>query len=109
RHLRPDGIYLANVIDAVHDDFLRSELRTLRTVFPYVRVVRLAGHWPPGAGRDTFVVVAAKRSPVHPLPVVSQRSLDRFLAAGHSVLLTDDHAPVDQLLAPVFGQSLKLR
>jgi MFS family permease len=108
-HLRPHGVYLVNVIDGVHDDFLRSELRTLRVVFPYVALVRPAGAWPPTSDRTTFVVVAAKAPPAARLPVVSPASLDRFVAGGHSVVLTDDHAPVDQLLAPVFGQSLARR
>ena len=109
RHLRPEGLYLLNVIDSVHYEFLRSELRTLRLVFPYVGLVRLAGHWPPHGDRDTFVIVAAEASPARALPVVSARSLDRFVARGHSVVLTDDHAPVDELLAPVFSQSLGRR
>lgn len=109
RHLRPRGLYLLNVIDGVHYDFLRSELRTLRLVFPYVGLVQPAGPWPPRGDRSTFVVVATKAKPEHTLPVVPERSLARFLAAGHSVVLTDDHAPVDQLLAPVFGQALARR
>src|SRR4051812_42349478 len=30
RHLKPGGLYLMNVIDSVHFDYLRSEIRTLR-------------------------------------------------------------------------------
>jgi predicted membrane-bound spermidine synthase len=106
RRLRPNGLYLLNVVDGVHYDFLRSELRTLRQVFPYVAVAAQPGGLPPSGGRKTFVVVAAKHRPRRPLPVVPAAALDRFLASGHSVLLTDDHVPVDQLLAPVFAQSL---
>jgi MFS family permease len=106
RHLRPDGVYLLNVVDGVHHDFLRSELRTLRLTFPYVSLVRPDGGWPPPAARNTFVIVVANEPPRAALPVVSSASLEGFLADGHSVVLTDDHAPVEQLLAPVFNQAL---
>jgi hypothetical protein len=106
-HLRPHGLYLLNIIDSVHYDFLRSELRTLRLTFPYVGVLPASGQWPPqGRVRDTFVVIAGKVPPAHPLPVVPSQALDKFIAHGHSVVLTDDYAPVDQLLAPVFSQAL---
>jgi hypothetical protein len=32
--------------------------------------------------------------------------LNAFLALRHATTLTDDHVPVDQLLAPVFRQRL---
>jgi hypothetical protein len=32
-----------------------------------------------------------------------------FVAHGHSFVLTNDHTPVDQLLAPVFAQKLHIR
>jgi spermidine synthase len=109
RRLRTHGIYVLNVIDAVHYDFLRSELRTLRSVFPYVVLVRPASEWPPRGDRSTYVVVAAKAAPRQHLPILPKAALERFLARGHGVVLTDDHAPVDELLAPVFGQSLARR
>jgi predicted membrane-bound spermidine synthase len=108
-HLRPRGIYLLNVVDGVHYDFLRSKIRTLRLVFPYVAVVRPDRGWPPSEVRDTFVIVAAKTRPTASLMVVSGVSLDTFVANGHSVVLTDDHVPVDQLLAPVFTAELHTR
>jgi predicted membrane-bound spermidine synthase len=110
RHLRPDGLYLANVIDSVHFDFLRSELRTLRLTFPYVGLMADPEDWPVTRNdRATYVVVAAKRAPRTPLPVLPARQVDDFVAHGHGVVLTDDHAPTDQLLAPVFSQALEGR
>ena len=50
--------------------------------------------------------MAAKRPPARALPVVAASEVDHFVAYGHSVVLTDDFAPVDQLLAPVFAQKL---
>jgi len=68
------------------------------------------GDWPPVSGqRGTYVLVAAKRVPPRALLVVPAREVDEFVAHGHSVVLTDDYAPVDQLLAPVFTQKLHVR
>jgi hypothetical protein len=53
------------------------------------------------------VLVASKGPPAKRLPVVSAASLDHFVAHGHSVVLTDDHAPVEQLLAPVSAQLMR--
>jgi predicted membrane-bound spermidine synthase len=107
-HLRPNGLYLLNVIDSVHYDFLRSVVRTLREVFPYVGVIAPAGEFPPPSNvRSTFVIVAAPKAPRQHLGTVLPQVLQRFVADGHSVVLTDDYAPVDQLLAPVFEQELQ--
>jgi spermidine synthase len=108
RHLRPSGLYVLNVIDSVHYDFLRSEVRTLRLTFPYVGVLATTDSWPPqGKVRGTFVIVAAKGPPKQRPAVVPAQALEEFVAHGHSVVLTDDFAPVDQLLAPVFRQALQ--
>jgi hypothetical protein len=107
RHLKPDGLYFLNIVDAGHYDFLRSELRTLETTFTYVAVLANPGApWPPAGGRDV-AVVAADIAPGRPLDTVPANEVQAFIAGGHSVLLTDDHAPVDQLLAPAVDQELK--
>jgi spermidine synthase len=108
-HLRPNGVYLINVIDGGKHDFLRSEVRTLRLVFPYVAVVKPDAGWPPPTWRNTYVIVARKTEPPKRLGTIPAATLDAFVANGHSVLLTDDHAPVEQLLAPVFQEALRLR
>jgi hypothetical protein len=81
----------------------------LRLVFPYVAVMRPEGGWPPPAWRSTYVIVARKTPPKRPLGTVPAAALDAFVANGRSVVLTDDHAPVEQLLAPVFKEALRLR
>jgi spermidine synthase len=106
-HLRPGGLYLLNLVDGVNYDFLRSELATLRTVFPYVGLVQRPEGWPPDGIRSTFVIVAGLRAPTVPLPTLSQPTLDSFVGGGQATILTDDFAPVDQLLAPVFQQALE--
>ena len=58
--------------------------------------------------RATFVVVAGQpRPPAHAHDRRTATRLRPFLAEKDTVELTDDHVPVDQLLAPVFGESLQ--
>jgi len=106
RHLRPSGIYMLNVVDGGRLDFLRSELRTLRLTFPYVAFIPPKDSWPLRGGRSTFVIVAANNPPAQPFRALPAKELDAFLASGHSIVLTDDHAPVEQLLAPLFRERL---
>lgn len=105
RVLRPDGIYTQNVIDYPPDRFIRAELATVAAVFPHVALIApqraLAGET--GAN---FVIVASK-SPL-PLPAITA-ALSRLpeppalqpdaAFARNARVLTDDYAPVDQLLA----------
>lgn len=99
RLLAPDGALVANVIDDyANGRFLVSYARTLESVFgkPNVAVLAEAPE-DVGSERSTFVVVA---SSVAGSLVAS--------VAGHPVspkggiVLTDDYAPVDNMLAPLF-------
>lgn len=107
RVLAPDGIYTANIIDFGPQAFLKAEVRTVAAEFPYVAVIADPNHL---AGRSggNFVLVAADR----PLPLTAiQTGLGSRSAVlgdaaavrnfvGDAPLLTDDYAPVDQLLTP---------
>ncbi|TKJ30979.1 fused MFS/spermidine synthase [Blastococcus sp. CCUG 61487] len=109
RALADDGVYAVNLIDNPPLAFVRAELATLREVFPHVALLARA---PVLAGEDGGNVVAvASRSPIpvdeiaermsdHRLPwrVAQGADLDEFV--GDADVLTDDHAPVDQLLTP---------
>jgi spermidine synthase len=103
--LKPDGIYLVNVVDGVNYDFLRSFIHTLKMSLPFVDLVAVPGESGAGA-RATFVVGASKQ----PLPriqtTLAPAQLTGFLAQRDATTLTDDHVPVEQLLAPVFRQRL---
>lgn len=105
RVLRPQGIYTQNVIDYPPLRFIRAELATVADVFPHVLLVgepaALAGET--GAN---FVIVASDA----PLPLDALRDrvgpgitvLDGGELAdlvGSAPVLTDEYAPVDQLLA----------
>jgi spermidine synthase len=107
RVLRPGGIYAANVIDFPPDRFARAAVATVRSVLPQVAILATPAELAGGEGGN-FVVVAS----TSPLPLAAIRShlahRDPALAAaaGPAVgsfaagapVLTDDHAPVDQLV-----------
>ncbi len=117
--LTDDGLYMLNMIDVLDMGvFLAAVVNTCRQTFPYVYVFntdeRSHGH------RDTFVVVNAKR----PLDLVgvperirqqynflgrqlTEAELDALGHRTHALVLTDDFAPVDNLLAAVVVLSAK--
>jgi SAM-dependent methyltransferase len=86
RVLRPDGLYLLNVIDYDPRSLVRAEQATLREVFENVALV---GHPDPG-GNHVFLASDA------PLPELPAAELE--LPDGG--VLRDDDAPADQLLTP---------
>ncbi len=107
RILRPDGIYLVNVIDYSPLLFARAEANTIAEVFPHVALITrpdvLAGR-----SGDNVVLVGSES----PLPIdeiraeLAQRAPefsliegdDYKMFAGDARVLTDDYAPVDQLV-----------
>ncbi len=103
--MAPDGLYLLNVIDHDARDFLRAEVATIADVFTHVAILER------GDGRGGNHVVIASDAPL-PLDAIAARNRARArsdvlvtgdaLAAfvGDAVVLTDDRAPVDQLLTP---------
>jgi MFS family permease len=107
RVLRPGGVYAQNVIDYPPGRFIRAELATVAAVFPHVALVAPADAI---AGRtgSNFVIVASE-SPLpaglrarldlvdEPVRLLQGAELDRFVHGAR--VLTDDYAPVDQLLA----------
>ncbi|MGB9868147.1 MAG: fused MFS/spermidine synthase [Bacillota bacterium] len=107
-HLSEDGIYVANIVDKPNGKFLNAFSNTLAQVFPFVRIL-------PGSeaamvgGRSPHLVVAAFRelpferwAPTRDVafPLVARAPEDS------QITLTDDYAPVDNLLLPVFAERL---
>jgi SAM-dependent methyltransferase len=99
RVLRPDGVYVMNVIDGGDSDYARAQLATLGKHFEHVRVILPAN----GIGNRSVnqVLVASNAE----LPVIMVDTTDGFLLnATHTEayidgarILRDDFAPVDQL------------
>ncbi|GGK96252.1 fused MFS/spermidine synthase [Mangrovihabitans endophyticus] len=106
RVLAEDGVYAQNVIDYPPDRFIRAELATVADVFPHVALIAPADAIA-GTTGSNFVIVASRR----PLPAAVQTRLDLVdepvtMLTGDQLetfmddarVLTDDYAPVDQLL-----------
>ncbi len=111
QHLLPGGLIAANVIDNVpRGDFLPSYLRTVQDVFGRKNVTVLAER--EGYARNaqsTLVIVAGNLGFHFPESALSvpQRDIDDAFRRGRWTLLTDDYAPVDNLLAPLFAERVR--
>ncbi len=118
-HLSPDGIYMLNIIDGRNGEFSRSAARTLEETFPYVAAIPVVENYQ-DLVRNTWVLVGANKpinrelylsaSATTPRPDIAAHlwdgaKLGDFVAGGHSIIITDDYAPVDNILAPVFEES----
>ena len=100
--------------------FVSAWVKTARETFPYVYVFGTDTE-PGGGTRETYVGVVAKKpldlaelglrvndpkffredgTPVEPVPY-SQHHLDELDVRARGIILTDDYAPVENLLAPV--------
>jgi spermidine synthase len=107
RVLKTDGIYAQNVIDYPPDRFIRAEVATVAAAFPHVALVATPAAIKGETGAN-FVIVAS-RSPLRlpelrdaldlvdePVSLLAGKELTDFV--GGARVLTDDYAPVDQLL-----------
>jgi hypothetical protein len=112
RVLDDDGVYVLNVIDSGSMDFARAEAATLAGVFQHVMVASEPAVIDRTNGqRGANVVLAAADRPLDGEAVAAQlqgwgtdwsavtgeRATEWW---GDTVSLTDDYAPVDQLLDP---------
>ena len=115
RLLTDDGVYLINLIDTYDNGrFLGAVVGTARQTFPHVYVLTSEIGLP--SLRDTFVVVASKRR-IDPAAILSEHNrhlkfwllsesdVDYLQEQAGRILLTDDYAPVEHMLAPVVRQS----
>jgi spermidine synthase len=107
RALRPDGIYAVNVIDFPPNRFASAELATIASVFTHVGLIATPDAIA-GRGGGNFVIVASAA----PLPLTAigrrlgERNASVALASNAQtaafgtggLVLTDDRAPVDQLI-----------
>jgi len=106
-----DGVYMVNLIDICDTGrFLGSFLNTIGRCFPYVYVI--SGPEPHGAANN-FIVAAAKRElnlknldrqkalRGAALRILSESEISRLVEKAGGIVLTDDYAPVENLLAPL--------
>jgi predicted membrane-bound spermidine synthase len=107
RMLRPGGAIVANLVDDYqHGRFLMSYVKTLESVFGAGNVaIVLEEEEDMRSSRSTFVVVASRTPQQYPdWFVLPQRDLRNALARPGAIVLTDDYAPVDNMLAPLFRE-----
>ena len=107
RVLRPGGSYALNVIDYPPTELIRAEIATVRAVFANVAVVAPTRALNGVSGANFVVLASDEPLPLadlrdrmaalpSPTSVLSGAELDAFV--GDAQVLTDDYAPVDQLL-----------
>jgi predicted membrane-bound spermidine synthase len=107
RMLRPGGALVVNLVDDYERGrFLRSYLRTLQSVFGDANVSLVVEDAEDlKSTRSTFVVTAsASQFPFSNAYVVPAADVKRYVARPGTIVLTDDHAPVDNMLAPLFTE-----
>jgi spermidine synthase len=111
RTLRPDGTYVLNVIDYPPLAFARAAAATLGDVFEHVAIVARPQRLDGAEGGNLVLVASDAPIDVQEIQAsISARGGDQAVATGAAVdefigsasVLTDDFAPVDQLLTP-FG------
>jgi hypothetical protein len=86
--------------------FLASYVRTLQSVFGESNVaVVVETREDLKSDRSTFVVIGSRAMPkfyaAHTLP---HEELRRYVLQRDAIVFTDDYAPVDNMLAPLFTQ-----
>lgn len=113
--LRPGGTYALNMIDYGPRDFARAEMATLAAVFEHVATFAPPQRFAPRdqAAGGNYVLVASDE-PIDVEAILAHNaaggddetavstadgSLQDFVDGA--IVLTDDHAPVDQLLTPL--------
>lgn len=111
RALVDDGVYVANLIDNGPLAFARAELATLGSVFDHVAVAAESDTFTGGPQAGGNLVVVASDRPVDlaaAQAAMDERGLGWVVLGGDELrawvgdaeVLTDDFAPVDQLLTP---------
>jgi spermidine synthase len=124
--LKPDGLLMTNVIDSLQNGrFLPSYVRTLEEVFGKDHVHLITENTEAAdAGIGTYIVVASQKildmdEFVKAVTVSGKGSpfsrvfpphlLREYLKTPYAMVLTDDHVPVDNLIAPIFEERFGYR
>jgi spermidine synthase len=112
--LKPDGLLIANVIDHFQTGlFMPSYVRTLEEVFGRGKVALVSDSPFEKMGISTMIVSASasehrwkEAEKVNPgnCYVITPQEVDKKLRNRFAMILTDDHAPVDNLTAPIFEE-----
>lgn len=117
--LTDDGLYVVNIIDGPYGEFVRAYFHTLRQTFKHVYLVVGNYAWRE-VSRSFFVLISTDK----PMDLATLASCDagdgdtltmrllasddeinRLLTEAPLITLTDQYAPVDQMLASVFQET----
>lgn len=111
RLMSDEGVFMANVIDVFSSGkFLGAMINTLEQTFPHVYVFSTTPGGPSDEdARDTFIIVASTRLldlknldyDKYSAELLTPEHRDKLRRRSKGLVLTDDYAPVDNLLAPV--------
>jgi len=115
RILSDTGVYMIELIDIFHSGlFVGSFINTLERTFPHVYVVTKRE---PRSARNTFIIIAAKQQinlenlrdhravKSIDLWILTDSDIETLREKAHRVVLTDNFAPVENMLAPVVRKS----
>jgi hypothetical protein len=110
RVTRPSGIYVQNVIDYPPLRFIRAEVATVAAEFAHVALVAPESSLAGETGSNFLIVASQSALPIdriraslagddggRPVALLDGQALSNFV--GDARVLTDEFAPVDQLLA----------
>ncbi|OHB57340.1 MAG: hypothetical protein A2Y12_09525 [Planctomycetes bacterium GWF2_42_9] len=110
--LKDDGIYLVNLIEIYEKgEFLGAMINTLEKTFPYIYVLSEGDS--PKNMRNTFIIIASKIQlntetlkkwyETRGIEVwfLSDYDIQKLINQRKQIVLTDNYAPVENLLAPV--------
>ncbi len=115
--LSDDGMYMINLIDSYDNGhFLGAIINTVKETFPYVHIATNKVSLPDL--RDTYVVAASMKpfdapemfkefNPELKFRNLGSKDLEYLKKQSDGIILTDNYAPVENLLAPVVKQSAK--
>ena len=118
--LASDGLYIINIIDGPQGELMRAYVNTLRASFKYVYLAPGMDSWRTQT-RMTHVIVASDTaldvdalksldggdgSVYFANALLSPEALQALLDEAPQVILTDQFAPVDNMLASVFREEI---
>ncbi len=122
-HMKNDGVYLLNVNDFEYSQYTPSFVHTLKQIFEHVYLFNVNKNWEKASDGSLIItstdrIIAAtdhdmdlsdymqfvtennQKDPTgYPL---KENELQNYLVQRKPLLLTDDYAPTDILLAPIF-------
>lgn len=112
RLLKPEGVLAMNIANFGNTKFIRSEFKTLKKVFPYMRVVVCPNetNFIPLASENNLLELPALISRANDLDntytfnmsleemlsnMMAEAELDEYLNDSKAIIYTDDYAPVN--------------